>query len=305
MRKSYSNPIIPYSEKRNTSDPFVVRHNGFYYHCYANREGVFIAKSKTLWGLDNDSNPVKVYDCQKQGALQHWYAPELHFIDGVWYIYGAPDYGDNLHVMTVLSRKDDNPLGVYALEGQMHGLENVWSIDGTPFYYQNRWWFCWTDCWQMYLAQMDNPIGVVGEKLILTKPEYDFEKQGSPVNEGAAALVHKGKLFIVYSASDSKDDGYCLGLLEFLGDSAEDMLRKEKWYKYTSAVFEKTQDVFGPGHCSFTKVNVDGVDEDYIVYHANEKSGTGWNGRSVWTQKFVFDKNGRPLFGKPQRECMA
>ena len=302
LQKCYTNPIIPHSKKENTSDPFVVRYNGSYYHCYANEEGVFITKSDTLWDIGAYA-PVKVYDSPKQGALQRWYAPELHFIDGVWYIYGAPDYGNNFHTMTVLACEGDDPMGEYVCKGQMRSLENVWSIDGTPFYYKDTWWFSWTNCYQLFLAKMDGPCGIVGERLVLSCPEYDFEKNGSPVNEGAAALVHKGKLFIVYSASDSRDDGYCLGLLEFLGNSAEEMLKKEKWNKYTSAVFEKTQDVFGPGHCSFTKVNVDGVDEDYIVYHANVESGTGWHGRSVWTQKFGFDECGRPVFGKPQREC--
>ena len=78
---------------------------------------------------------------------------------------------------------------------------------------------------------------------------------------------------------------------------------KEKWYKYKEPVFQKTETILGPGHCSFTKVEIDGVDEDYIVYHANENLEAGWDGRSVWTQKFVFDEQGRPIFGKPKKEC--
>jgi GH43 family beta-xylosidase len=304
LKTSFTNPIIPYSEKGNTSDPFVVRYNGAYYHCYSNREGVFIAKSDTLWELDK--NPaVKVYDCKKEGALSHWYAPELHFINGAWYIYASPDYGGNAHTMTVLACQAEDPLGgAYEFKGQMQGLENIWSIDGTPFYYKDEWWFCWTDCSQVYLAKMNGPCGIENEKIVLTRPEYEFEKHGSPVNEGAAALMRNGKLFLVYSASDSRDDGYCLGLLEFLGDSAEEMLQKDKWYKHTSAVFKKTEYAFGPGHCSFTKVFSNGQDEDYIVYHANVQSGTGWNGRSVWVQKFTFDENGRPVFGTPQKNCV-
>lgn len=301
-RVQYSNPIIPNSEKRNTSDPFVVRHNGVYYHCYSNREGVFITKSDTLWDIGKNPS-VMVYDCKKEGALLHWYAPELHFIDGAWYIYAAPDYGNNLHVMTVLKCDGMDPLGKYAVIGQMRGLENIWSIDGTPFYYQNEWWFSWTNCFELYLSKMNGPCGIVSEKLVLTKPEYDFEKQGSPVNEGSAAIVRGEKLFIIYSASDSKSEDYCLGLLEFLGDTSDDMLCKEKWYKYKEPVFQKTETILGPGHCSFTKVEIDGVDEDYIVYHANENLEAGWDGRSVWTQKFVFDEQGRPIFGKPKKEC--
>jgi GH43 family beta-xylosidase len=81
------------------------------------------------------------------------------------------------------------------------------------------------------------------------------------------------------------------------------MLKEEKWYKNTQPVFEKTDEAFGPGHCSFIKVDKEGVDEDYIVYHANVESGTGWDGRSVWVQKFTFDERGKPVFGKPQKTC--
>jgi len=304
IKNSYTNPIVHCSEKRNTSDPFVVYYKGYYYHCYSNCEGIFITKATALWKLDENPS-IMVYDYKKEGKLFDWYAPELHFINGVWYIYVSPDYGDNLHVMTVLAYEGEDPVGgKYELKGQMCGLEDTWSIDGTPFYYKEQWWFCWTDCSQIYLSKMDGPCGIGKEQIVLTKPEYDFEKHGSPVNEGPAALIRNGKLFIVYSASDSKDDGYCLGLLEFLGDTADEMLQKDKWFKNSSAVFEKTEDAFGPGHCSFTKVYENGYEEDYIVYHANVKSGKGWNGRSIWIQKFGFDEHDRPVFGMPKTVCI-
>lgn len=298
--KKYVNPIIPYSEKRNTSDPFVVLHGGKYYHCYANEEGVFLSSSERLWEIGL-APARKIYDSQKEGALQNWYAPELHFINGAWYVYAAPDYGDNLHVMTVLARYDDDPMGDYTLVGAVKGLENEWSIDGTPFFYQGKRWFSWTNCSEIYLAEMRSPTELCEKRIVLSCPEYAFEKCGSAVNEGSAALIKDGKLYLVYSASDSRDDGYCLGLLEFLGSTAEEMLDERKWRKRPYPVFEGTDEVFGPGHCSFTKVTEDGVEKDYIVYHANVQSGTGWNGRSVWIQEFCFDENGFPVFGKPEK----
>ncbi|MBR2023433.1 MAG: glycoside hydrolase family 43 protein [Clostridia bacterium] len=303
VKKSFINPIIPHTEIKNTGDPFVVRHGGAYYHCYADWDGVYITKSPTLWDIGKHQ-PKKIYDYNKEGALSRWYAPELHYVDGAWYVYGSPDYGNDNHVMSALCCRGDDPLGEYEFKGQIRGLENQWTIDGTVFYYKDVWWFSWTNCSQLFLAKMDGPLAIQGDVLILTTPEYAFEKQGSPVNEGSAAIVRNGKLFIVYSASDSKSDGYCLGLLEFIGENAEDMLKKDKWRKTPYAVFEQTDGVYGPGHCSFTKVEKDGVDEDYIVYHANLVSGSGWNGRSVWAQKFAFNEEGKPVFGIPQKECI-
>ena len=298
--KEYVNPIIPYSEKRNTSDPFVVFHQGKYYHCYANENGVFLSCAEKLWEIGL-SPAQRIYDSTKDGALKNWYAPELHFVDGAWYVYASPDYGDNLHVMTALVRKDENPVGEYECLGQMSGLENEWSIDGTTFVFQEKRWFSWTNCGEIFLAELSAPTQICGKRAVLTRPEYDFEKRGSAVNEGSAPLIKNGKLYMVYSASDSKDDGYCLGVLQFTGNSADDMLDESKWKKFPRAVFERTDDIFGPGHCSFTKVWQDGKEEDYVVYHANEQSGTGWNGRSVWVQKFNFDEKGFPVFGKPER----
>ena len=68
--------------------------------------------------------------------------------------------------------------------------------------------------------------------------------------------------------------------------------------------FEKTEDIFGPGHCSFTTVTENGVEEDYILYHANLESGSGWYGRNVWIQKFTWDDNDMPVFGKPERDVL-
>ena len=58
----------------------------------------------------------------------------------------------------------------------------------------------------------------------------------------------------------------------------------------------KRPGAYGPGHCSFLR-SADGT-ADYIVYHANVKSGTGWNGRTIRVQPFVW-VCGFPVFGRP------
>ena len=95
--KPYVNPIIPTSPTATTWDPYVLRYDGYYYHCYSNKEGVFIAKSETLWGI-GQGEATMVYDCTADGALTDWFAPELHRIGDKWYIYASPDYGSFLHV---------------------------------------------------------------------------------------------------------------------------------------------------------------------------------------------------------------
>jgi GH43 family beta-xylosidase len=71
---------------------------------------------------------------------------------------------------------------------------------------------------------------------------------------------------------------------------------KESWVKKPAPVFKGTEYVYGPGHASFTK-SPDGK-EDWIVYHAAKKKGSGWD-RNVRTQKFSWNDDGSPDFGSP------
>ncbi len=90
-------------------------------------------------------------------------------------------------------------------------------------------------------------------------------------------------------------------VLEFLYIPAVKSTPLKNWVKYPDAVFTKTETVFGPGHCSFTTVSENAVDKDFIVYHANLQSGSGWRGRSVWVQEFSWEENDMPIFGAPHK----
>jgi len=55
--------------------------------------------------------------------------------------------------------------------------------------------------------------------------------------------------------------------------------------------------VFGVGHPSF--VRSPDRREDWIVYHATDRAGAGWPGRSVRAQPFGWCADGTPAFGVP------
>lgn len=291
--KNFTNPVIENSKKNNTSDPYVIRSEDFYYHCFSNSEGVFITKAKKLTDIGKGET-VKVYD--SKSGLKNWYAPELHNIEGKWYIYASPDYGNGEHRMTVL--ESDAPMGDYKNLGIVKGLENRWGIDGTVLSYNNEMYFVWTCCIEMYIQKMDSVSSVLGEPVLLSKAKFPFELLNNTINEGPAVLYRNGKIFVVYSANDSICDDYCLGLLTFSGSG--DILDVKNWTKSSEAVFKKTDKIFGPGHCSFTTVTENNAEIDYIVYHANTESGTGWQGRHVFIKPFLWDDNGMPVFGKPE-----
>jgi len=293
--REYTNPIIP-NKNGNTADPYIIRHDGYYYHCYNRDDGVYISKSRELCDIAKGEEK-RVYS----GEYSQWFAPELHFLDGAWYIYVAPLVdGKELHSMVVLENKSKDPMGDYENLGVMKGLEGVWSIDGTVLEHEGRRWCIWTKCTEMFMTEMASPNSLVGEHIPFCKPEYPYELKtpDCPVNEGPAVLKRGNKIHVVFSANDSKTDEYCLGIMTYSGG---DITNMENWKKTKCAVFEKTEDIFGPGHCSFTTVTEQGTEIDYIVYHANEESGSGWYGRSVWIQPFHWDENDFPVFGKPHR----
>ena len=293
MRK-YKNPIIEYGGSCSTADPYVIRYNDMYYRCFEENGRVYISEAKELC----DIGKGKVTEAYKdEPGFEQWYAPELHRIGDAWYIYGAPKVReDGMHCMCALELKGESPLGKYENKGIIRGLENTWNIDGTILKHEDKIYFVWSDCGRIYMAEMDSPFSIIGEITEFPRAQYEFEMRYKKVIEGPAVLKRGNKIHIVYSANDSQSDEYCLGVMTWSGGDITDA---DNWVKSKNAVFEKTDKIFGPGHCSFTTVTENGKEVDYIVYHANLVSGSGWAGRHTWIQPFTWDENDMPIFGKP------
>ena len=295
MRK-FANPIIPSSPMHNAYDPYVLLHNGYYYHCYDGVDGVYVSKAERLQDIGN-VEPCLVYAYQQSGALHSWYAPELYFLDGVWYIYGSPDIGNGVHSMSVLMNTDPEPITPFTNMGHIQNLGGGWSLDGTVFMHEGKNYFIWSSGRKLHISLLNKPWELADEGRVIGELEYEFEKRSGLIMEGPAVLQKDGRVYLVYSCNDSMTDDYALGIMTLTGN---DPTSKASWTKHPYPIFEKTEDIFGPGHCSFTKVWDDGEWKDYVVYHANLTSCTGWCGRSAWAQEVFYDKDGFPVLGTPQ-----
>ncbi len=301
MKHTFTNPIL-----HAGADPWVTQHGGLYYYCGSDGSAVFVGKSDTLQTIGAYTKIVWTPAKNKPYSKEVW-APELHFVQGKWFIYVAADDGKNEnHQMYVLRAKTDDPQGEYEMMGPLktgvdtpNGHQNRWAIDGTVLELKGKLYFIWSG-WEgtenvaqnLYIAPMSNPWTLSGPRVLISKPELPWELNGKPlINEGPQVLQHDGKTFVIYSASGSWSDDYCLGQLTLTGN---DPLDAKIWEKYPQAVFSKTKDVFGPGHASFVS---DGK-RDWIIYHAAKFSGAGWN-RDVRMQPFTWNANGTPHFGAP------
>lgn len=107
----------PFIEQR--ADPFILRHLNHYYFIASVPEydRLEIRRAATLEGL-RDAEPVVVWRAPQSGPMsQLIWAPELHEIDGKWYIYFAATHTHDLdalgmfqHRMFVIECADNDPL---------------------------------------------------------------------------------------------------------------------------------------------------------------------------------------------------
>lgn len=293
-----------YKEVSNTrdiggDDPYVIEHDGSYYYCWSDG-GVMVAK---IDGLDNivKDNGVRVFD-RLNGGFENVWAPELHYIDGEWYIYVAmcEGTGDNAaHRMYCLKGTSQDPTDPFELVGKVTDSTDKWAIDGTVFQYNDELYTVWsgwpgdTDGQQnLYIAHMSNPWTIDSERVLISSPSKSYERYDtSPsVNEGPAVLINGDTIIVVYSCNGSWGDNYSLTAVYCKGNL---LMKSKGWQKLDEPLLTKGVKTFGPGHCSFTTAEDGSL---WVIYHANIESGSGWSGRSVRIQPVEW-KDGLPYIG--------
>ncbi len=295
----FTNPIA-----ETGNDPWVIYHEGYYYYCYSGHGGICVERFENLYDLESDEYNKVWQPPEGEAYSKELWAPELHYLNGEWYIYVACDDGDNKnHRMYVLKGTSQDPTDRFEFMGKIYDGTDRWAIDGTVMQYNGKMYFIWSG-WtgsqnvrqNLYIAEMSDPCTISGDRVRISTPELEWEKLGGTphINEGPVAIEHNGTVHIVYSASGSWCDDYCLGLLTLTG---EDPLDENAWRKLERPILSKSDTVFGPGHCSFT-TSPDGS-QTWVVYHANAVSGSGWSGRSVRMQLVTWDENNYPVIGEP------
>ncbi len=298
---NFFNVLLP-----DGADPWVIRHtDGYYYMTVTTGVNVTLWRSKSLSGLGAGEKKV-VWEPPANGTnASNIWAPELHHVRGKWYIYYAADDGSNEHHrMFALENPTPDPFkGKFIEKGKVFDpTADKWAIDGTLLEAKERLYFIWSG-WEgdqnvrqnLFIAPMGNPWTISGPRVEINRPELPWETVGEPnVNEGPEVLVRDGSVHLIYSASGSWTDDYCLGMLTAKLDG--NLLSRSSWKKHKEPVFRRSGEVQGPGHASFVK-SPDGK-EDWIVYHAARYAGSGWT-RNVRAQPFTWRKNALPSFGAP------
>ncbi|MFI6087827.1 family 43 glycosylhydrolase [Streptomyces sp. NPDC051218] len=312
---AYRNPLV---EQR--ADPHIQRHtDGHYYFTATSPEydRIILRRSRTLRGLTRADESV-IWRRHTSGDMaSHIWAPELHHINGKWYIYFAAAPADDVWKIRiwVLENANANPFkGTWTEKGQLTTAWDTFSLDATTFTHRGSRYLAWAQYEPgmdnntgVFLSRMADPWTLTGPQTRLTTPEYAWECIGFKVNEGPSVIQRNGRVFLTYSAS-ATDFNYCMGLLT--AGARSDLMDPASWTKTPTPVFtsnDKTKQ-YGPGHNCFT-VAEDGR-TDVLVYHARQYKdivGDPLNdpNRHTRIQKFGWKPDGTPDFGIPVADAAS
>ena len=306
LSKTFTNPL------GRGADPWIVKHNGMYYTCRSAGGGIEVSESRFL--TRQERSRIVWYTPREGWNRSNIWAPELHHINGKWYIYYAA--GITRESPFIWQRtgvlESDSPLGTYRDMGLLYTgddpkqkQENIWSIDMTVFTHNDKLYAVWSG-WEhnsytdatdqlTYIAQMPTPT-TIGKRVLISKPDQPWQ-QGEHISleEGPAVIKHDGNVFILFSTRGSWTIHYRLGMLK-LKDANADPLDPNSWIKSGPVFLGDEKNVFGVGHSSYTTSPDD--KEWWIYYHTKVDTSPGWN-RVVRLQKFTFDADGNPYFGAP------
>ena len=313
---------------KDRADPFVTKGSDGYYYFTASypmygendEEGydrIILRRAKTIDALATAEEKT-IWD-EKDSELSHRFiwAPEIHEIGGRWYVLFAASASENnvwdIDCHIIACDGDDPYNGEWIDKGKFTACEDDtfsfrgFSLDMTYFECGGKHYVAWAQNGgnsNVYLSTInpDEPWKTTAPAMLLTKPEFDWERVRIPVNEGAAAMIHGGKIFLAFSASATGPE-YCIGLM--YADENADLMNPESWTKLDKPILtsDDLDGEYGPGHNSFVK-NEKG--EWLCVYHSRDEvcfSGKcGYSHgdslydpcRSARIRKVSFDEKGLP-----------
>ncbi len=307
----YKNPL---TREYNTPDPCIVfsdKHNCYYAihttgaDCKSMK--IIMHRSEKLADIFTGESNV-VYEANAEdNTYGYFWAPEMHFIDGMWYIYTSTcrSETDGTKHVICLRAKTEDPFDGFELAAHIN--PDLYAID--PTIYQdkknNKLYISYSvvdDHGQAVVIQeLKSPVEPIGAYEIIAEPQYDWElvppyDKGFIINEGSYFIEKDDRLFIVYSGNGCWSDDYVLGILEFVGD---DIMSADSWIKYSVPFMTKGNGNYGPGHATFF-YSPDKT-ELWICHHCLKKSDPEAEpmDRYCHCQKVFFDETGFPHVGVP------
>lgn len=306
VKTTFQNPLW------NGADPWMTKYGDEYIYCLSANNSIIVSRSKYI---TKKGELKTIWSAPSIGWNRSCvWAPEIHFINGLWYVYyAAGESGPPfIHQRTgVLRSKTDDVFSDYEDMGILNTgdypdnlSKNIWSIDMTVLEHRGKLFAIWSGWLEqkdtdatpqhLFIQEMENPYTLKGKRVLLSSPEERWETGGPlNLNEGSEILKHGEKVFVIYSCRESWLVEYRQGMLQLINPDG-DLLDPKNWTK-KGPVFQGNSNVFGVGHCSFVKSPDE--TEDWIIYHSKKTKDPGWD-RNVRAQPFSWNADGTPNFGE-------
>jgi len=306
VKTTFQNPLW------DGADPWMIKQGDEYIYCLSSNNSILVSRSKYI---TKKGELKRIWSTPASGWNKACvWAPEIHFVDGRWYVYYAAGVSGPpfIHQRTGVLRSktadvfsDYDDMGILNTGDHPDDLsKNVWAIDMTVLQHKGKLFAIWsgwlkqetTDATpqHLFIQKMENPFTLKGKRVLLSSPEESWETGGPlNLNEGPEILINDEQVFIIYSCRESWLVEYRQGMLE-LKNPDGDLLDPKNWTK-KGPVFQGNSEVFGVGHCSFVKSPDNS--EDWIIYHSKKTTEPGWD-RNVRAQPFTWNTDGTPNFGQ-------
>ena len=204
---------------------------------------------RTIWSTPRDS-------------MTHFWSPEIYRVQDKWYLYFEGDDGntDNHHLFVMECADKDPMTGHFTMKGVIethaewnYGIHpNLLQLPSGELYLL---WSGWperrteTETQCIYIARMENPWTLSSERFMISKPEYEWERQWiNPdgtrsaypiyVNENPEAFVSPDgqRVIVLFSASGIWTEYTAMGMLT--APVTADLLDKSVWTKHPEPVIE-------------------------------------------------------------------
>ena len=301
--EGYDNPLIeqradPHIKYDETDDAYYFTAS---YPAFNNvnngYDKIILRKADTITEL-SDANEITIWQAPSSGKMaKHVWAPEIHRIDGKWYVFFAAGNSDSIWAIrpyVLVCQNNDDPYNeaswkkadgsyeVYAATSKDSRYFKNMSLDMTYFEHNGKHYVIWADIIgqsALYMQEIDPSApwaGTSDKVILLTTPEFGWERDSERVNEGPTIIKHDGKIFCAFSASGTGPE-YCIGML--YADEDADLMDEASWTKmgYPLLTSADVPGEYGPGHNSFT---VDSEGNPVFVYHA--RSEECYNNQCEW-----------------------
>lgn len=279
---------------KDRADPFITRGSDGHYYFTASypmygkndKEGydrIILRRAKTIDALAESEEKVIWDENESETAFRFIWAPEIHEINGKWYVLFAASGSKNnvwdIDCHIIMCEGKDPYNDPWTDKGKFSACEGDdfsfrgFSLDMTQFECGGKHYVAWAQNGgnsNVYLAGINpnEPWKTLTPAMLLTKPEYDWEKVRIPVNEGPAAMIHGGRIYLAFSASATGPE-YCIGLM--YADENADLLDISSWTKLPTPLLTSDDLIgeYGPGHNSFVK---DENGDWIFVYHSRDEA---------------------------------